>query len=184
MRLWRDDDYGVSGFEVTWGIDSTFYGYQNITVMYGNQNLTSDYGIIDIPSTYSATDVEVSKVDFYEVLSDNIDLFILTLDNNKRQLTPSKPTYPSDDVSTLSPTHSFDQTSRIIGFEAVFSTDNELGEYENGIHSEFGREIKVLKEIKIVTDTDNCELAVYSAYPSVIDLLYDEWNGQQLSATI
>ena len=163
MRLWRDDDYGVSGFEVTWGVDSTFRGYQNITVMYGNQNLTADYGVIDIPSTESDTDVEVSKVDFYEVISDNIDLFILTLDNAKYPFMPSKPTYPSDNVLSLSQTHSFDQTSRIIGFEAVFSTDNDLGEYENGIHSEFGREIKVLKEIKIVTDTDNCELAVYSA---------------------
>ena len=108
MRLWRDDDYGVSGFEVTWGVDSTFYGYQNITVMYGNQNLTADYGIIDIPSVINGRDNEVSKIDFYEVISDNIDLFILTLDNNKYPHTPNKPTLPADDVSSLSPTHSFD----------------------------------------------------------------------------
>ena len=80
--------------------------------MYGTQNLTQDYGIIDLPNQEQingdATDVEVSKADFYEVVSDNIDLFILTLDNNKYSLTPNEPTYPSDNVNGMSPTHSFD----------------------------------------------------------------------------
>ena len=140
MRLWKDDAYGVSGFEVTWGVESTFSGYQNITVMYGTQNLTTDYGIFDLPSEYSDTDVEVSKIDFYEVISDNIDAFILTLDNDKDPFTPSKPAYPTEAVSQMvslgeSATHTFYFTSRIIGFEAVFSTNDELGLNGDGVHS-------------------------------------------------
>ena len=58
---------------------------------------------------------------------------------------------------------SLDFTSRIIGIEATFSTDDSLG--TSGVHDDFGYKIKVLKEIKITTDSDNCELGNYTFAP-------------------
>ena len=51
-----------------------------------------------------------------------------------------------------------DFTSRIIGIEATFSIDETIGEDGNGNHSDFDRKIKVLKQLKLMTDSDNCEL--------------------------
>ena len=63
-----------------------------------------------------------------------------------------------DDVTGLQLTNNLEFTSRIIGIEATFSIDDTLGHDSNGIHTDFDRPIKVLKQLKLMTDSDNCEL--------------------------
>ena len=75
----------------------------------------------------------------------------VTLDNYSYSLDPSSITLPNnDEVSDLAPSHTLDFTSRIIGIEATFSFDDNLG--ISGVHPEFSRGIRVLKELKIMTD--------------------------------
>ena len=65
-------------------------------------------------------------MDFYQINSDNIDLPIITTDHFFNNL-PDPIKEPGEDVSSLTPAHTFDFTSRIIGFETTFSTDDALG---------------------------------------------------------
>ena len=55
IRVWAEDSFGISGFEVTYTSQSDFTGYEPITKMFGEPNLKEDYEVINVDSSVEIT---------------------------------------------------------------------------------------------------------------------------------
>ena len=48
VRVWKHDDYGMSGFEVTWKGNVVFSAFPPIRYMFGEQTYKTDYMVIEV----------------------------------------------------------------------------------------------------------------------------------------